>query len=98
MEKCCHGSPVPLCGACRTPEQDRKLFGLRANVDRSKSWREAEVQFTARERLMIRKLEMIATGRTADSDPAIDLEIARDLAAEALDEIGWPSVRHMQRQ
>lgn len=71
----------------------------RAHVDRTKSRAEAEMQFTARERLMIRKLEMIATG-TVDHGacPATDLEIVRDLAAEALDEIGWPSVRHMNKQ
>lgn len=71
----------------------------RANVDRSKSRQEAEMQFTARERQMISKLEMIATGTANHGEsPATDLEIARDLAAEALDEIGWPSVRHMKKQ
>lgn len=70
-----------------------------SNVDRSKSREEAEMQFTARERQMIRKLEMIATGTANHGESvATDLEIARDLAAEALDEIGWPSVRHMKKQ
>lgn len=68
----------------------------RANVDMSKSRDEALMQFTARERAMISKLEMIATGRTNEGCET-DLEIARDLAADALKVVGWPSVRHMQR-
>jgi hypothetical protein len=63
-----------------------------ASVDRAKSRAEAEIQFTARERAMITKLEMIATGRTR-CGPSTDLEIARNLATEALAIIGWPTVR-----
>lgn len=54
--------------------------------------KEAEMAYTARERAMIAKLEMIATGRST-CGPTTDLEIARDLATEALEEIGWPVVR-----
>jgi hypothetical protein len=63
-----------------------------ADIDTTKSRAEAEMQFTARERLLIRKLEMIATGRST-CGTSTDLEIARDLAAEALHEIGWPCAR-----
>lgn len=79
---------------CQQFEGERKF--LAANVDLQKTRKEAEMQFTARERAMILKLEMIATGRT-DGGPSLDLEIARDIAAEALQEIGWPSVRNMQK-
>lgn len=79
---------------CQQFEGERAF--LAANVDQQKSRKEAEMQFTARERAMIRKLEMIATGRTGDG-AATDLEVARDLASEALQEVGWPSVRNMQK-
>lgn len=65
-----------------------------ATVDRSKSRKEAEMQFTARERAMIRNLEMIATGRS-NAGASTDLEIARDLATKTLAEVGWPTVRHL---
>lgn len=65
----------------------------KASVDRSKSREEAEMQFTSRERLMIRKLEMIATGRVnGGADPALDLQVAREIATEGLKEVGWPTV------
>jgi len=56
------------------------------------SRKEAELGYSLRERAMIQKLEAIATGRT-NLGASTDLEVARDIAFEALEEAGWPTVR-----
>lgn len=65
--------------------QDRlaKLRGTR---------QEALAGYTARERLMIEELEKIATGRTRGGGLGEDLEVARAIATEALQDVGWPTV------
>lgn len=65
----------------------------KASVDQLRMTREeAEMQFTGRERHMIKALEMIATGRSASGD-STDIEIARDIAIETLEAVGWPTVK-----
>lgn len=50
---------------------------------------EAAAGYNACERSMIEALEKIATGRSVGGD---DLEIARAIATEALQDVGWPTV------
>lgn len=66
-------------------------------IDPSRTTRaEALLQYTARERAMIERLEMIATG-TAGQGAATDLEVARDVAREALEAVGWPVVQKLKQ-
>lgn len=51
-----------------------------------------ELNLSTREVEMVQRLEMIATG-TAGGDAETDLELARDIALEALEIIGWPTAR-----
>lgn len=58
-------------------------------IDLGMSRDDALMQYTPRERVLIGRLEEIATGTAGGSD-ATDLEIVRGIARDALGEIGWP--------
>lgn len=78
---------------------DIKIFpGLRKMdpetvAEMAKEWREekaSELGLSEREMKMIERFEMIATG-TARCGWRTDLEIAREIAVEAMREVGWPA-------
>ncbi len=64
---------------------------------RSMSREEALLGYSTKERRLIHALEQIATG-SAHRGPATDLVIAREVAQQALEDIGWPTVRDVKRE
>ena len=50
----------------------------------------AGVEYGPRELILIRALEKIATGRAPGESATVNLDVARSIAADTLDLVGWP--------